>query len=82
MKLTKKLLKDYVEPELDIFREKCNFTEEELEYFNLKSKNASDTKIAMVMQISSSKVGVLSKQVRKKMKIVIDFDIDIEDYLF
>lgn len=80
MKLTMKPLKKYIEPELDIFRSKCNFTEEELVYFNMKSKDSSDIKISYHMNISCSKVAKLSKLVRDKMENVIALDIDIESY--
>ena len=43
---------DFVKWELDMFREQCNFTEEELTYFNLKAKNKSNVEVAMDMHIS------------------------------
>ena len=61
------LLRDYTKPELDYFVENCNFTESELQYFNLKSKDSSNIKIAMDMNISEQQVSVLSKRVRLKI---------------
>lgn len=46
---------DFVKWELDMFREQCNFTEEELTYFNLKAKNKSNVEVAMDMHISELK---------------------------
>ncbi len=67
-----KPIKKYVKFQLDIFKEECNFSEEELEYFNLKAKDCNDTKIAFAMNVSPSKVAKLSKRVRSKMQLVID----------
>lgn len=58
---------DFTVPELDMFRTKCNFTEEELEYFNLRSKDMSNVAIALKMNVSESKVSKLAKKVKSKM---------------
>ena len=58
---------DFVKWELDMFREQCNFTEEELIYFNLKAKNKSNVEVAMDMHISEPKVSILARKVRKKI---------------
>lgn len=58
---------DFVKWELDMFREQCNFTEEELTYFNLKAKNKSNVEVAMDMHISEPKVSILARKVRKKI---------------
>ena len=60
-----------VEPELNYFREQCNFSDEELSYFNLKAKNKSIIEIAFAMNISQSKVSVLAKRVKNKILKVI-----------
>lgn len=58
---------DFVNWELDMFRDQCNFTEEELTYFNLKAKNKSNVEVAMDMHISEPKVSILARKVRKKI---------------
>lgn len=58
---------DFTVPELDMFRAKCNFTDEELEYFNLRSKDMSNVAIALQMNVSESKVSKLAKKVKSKM---------------
>lgn len=58
---------DFVKWELDMFRDQCNFTEEELTYFNLKAKNKSNVEVAMDMHISEPKVSILARKVRKKI---------------
>ena len=64
------LLRDYTKPELEYFVENCNFTESELRYFMLKSKDSSNVKIAMEMNVSEQQVSVLSKRVRMKISRV------------
>lgn len=62
---------NFVEWELQKFREECNFTEEELEYFNLKAKDMTNTAVALKMNISEPKVSVLARKVRKKIMKVL-----------
>ena len=60
-------LRDFTKPELDRFIELCNFTEDELEYFNLKAKNKSNVQVALQMHISEAQVSKLAKRVKNKM---------------
>lgn len=69
MKRTK--ICDFVEWELEKFRKECNFTDDELTYFNLRAKNKTHIEIAMKMNCSVSNVDKISKRVRKKMIKVI-----------
>ena len=62
------LLRDYTKPELDHFMEFCNFTEIELQYFLLKSKDCSNVKISIEMNISEQQVCKISKRVRSKIE--------------
>lgn len=64
-------LSDFTIPELDRFRALCNFTADELEYFNLKSRDMSNVQVAIEMSISESKVSTLARKVKSKMKRVI-----------
>lgn len=64
-------ISDFTEPELQFFRDQCNFTPEELEYFELRSKDKKNYQIAMEMCVSESKVYSLSKKVKSKMKRVV-----------
>lgn len=61
------LIRDFTKPELDMFRELCNFTDEELTYFNLRAQDKSNTVIAQKMYISEPKVSILAKRVKAKM---------------
>lgn len=58
---------DFTVPELDNFRRLCNFTPDELEYFNLRSKDKTNIEIAMLMNLSPSKIDTLSRKVKSKM---------------
>ncbi len=62
---------DFVEWELQMFREQCNFTESELAYFNLRAKGKSNIQIAMEMNVSESQVSKLARKVKTKIKKVL-----------
>ena len=62
---------DFTLPELNHFRELCNFTEEELEYFNLRSKDKSNIQIAIEMNVSEAKVSKLARKVKNKMICIL-----------
>ena len=64
-------IRDFTVPELNRFRELCNFTADELDYFNLRAKDYSNIHIAMAMHISEAQVSKLAKRVKDKMKRVI-----------
>lgn len=63
---------DFTNPELKFLREECNFTPEELEYFNLRAKYYNNLQISLEMHISQGKVSVLAKRVKSKILRVID----------
>lgn len=62
---------DFTVPELNILRELCNFSEDELQYFNLRAQHKSNTYIAMNMHISESQVSKLAKRVKNKIVRII-----------
>ena len=62
---------DFVEWELQKFRDECNFTDDELEYFNLKAKNKSNIQISIEMCVSEPQVSKLPKRVKTKILKVI-----------
>lgn len=61
------LLRDYTRLELNHLIENCNFTESELQYFLLKSKDYSNVQISMTMNISEQQVSRLAKRVKQKI---------------
>lgn len=64
-------LYDFTVPELNTFRELCNFTPDELQYFELRSAYKSNVQIAMIMHISEAKVSKLARKVKDKILRVI-----------
>ena len=60
-------IRDFTVPELDKFRELCNFTDTELEYFNLRARDKSNIQIALEMNVSEAQVSKLAKRVKSKM---------------
>lgn len=62
---------DFTKPELDRFRELCNFTDDELQYFNLRAKDRTNVHIALAMNVSESQVSKLAKRVKSKIKRVL-----------
>ena len=64
-------IRDFVEWELQMFRDKCNFTEDELAYFNLRAKDKSNVQIALELNVSESQVSKLAKRVKSKMVRVL-----------
>lgn len=61
------LLRDYTKVELDRYVEQCNFTDSELQYFRLKSRDKSNVQISFEMNISERQVSTLAKRVKAKM---------------
>ena len=62
---------DFTVPELNMFRELCNFTPQELEYFNLRSQGKFNVQISMEMNVSESQVSKLARKVKSKMLRVL-----------
>ena len=62
---------DFVEWELQKFRDECNFTADELAYFELRAKNKSNVQIAYELNVSESTVSILARKVKKKILKVI-----------
>lgn len=64
-------ISNFVEWELQKFRDECNFTSEELEFFNYRAQNIAIEYIAEEMNISVSKANQLSRKVKSKILKVI-----------
>lgn len=62
------LIRDYTKPELEHFIEYCNFTESEMQYFLLKSKDYSNIRISVEMNVSEPQVSILAKRVKLKIQ--------------
>ena len=66
------LIYDFIESELSFLRKECNFSAEELEYFNLRAKHYSNLQIAIEMNVAEGKVAVLAKKVKSKILRALD----------
>lgn len=64
---------DFTVPELDKFRELCNFSDDELKYFNLRSRHRSNIEISMTMHVSEPQVSKLAKRVKNKIIRVLPY---------
>ena len=64
-------IRDFTVPELNRFRELCNFSENELMYFNLRARDKSNVQISLEMNISEPQVSKLARRVKDKMKRVL-----------
>lgn len=62
---------NFVESELNYFRQSCNFTDDERQYFELKAKNKSNVQIAQEMNISENTVVNIGRKVKRKILKVI-----------
>lgn len=65
------IISDFVEWELSRFRNECNFTDEELFFFNRRAKNIPIEQIAEEMNISVGKANKLSAKVKRKIIKVV-----------
>ena len=64
-------IRDFTVPELYKIRKMCNFTASEMQYFDLSSKDKSNTEIAMTMNVSVAQVSKLAKRVKDKIRRVL-----------
>lgn len=64
-------LYDFTIPELNRLRELCNFSDAELEYFNLRAKHKSNVEIALTMHVSEGQVSKLARKVKDKILRVV-----------
>lgn len=62
---------NFTVPELDKFRELCNFTPDELIYFDLRAKYKSNVEIALTMHVSEAKVSKLARRVKDKILRIV-----------
>ena len=61
------IIQDFTEPELDIFREKCNFSELESIVFEHRARGHTLQEIADTFSISIDYTRKLSQKVNKKI---------------
>ena len=66
---------DFTKPELDKFRRDCNFTEIEMQCFNLKAKDKTNTQLSMELNVSESTISVVMRRVRTKITRVLNWEV-------
>lgn len=64
---------EYTKPELDRFREYANFLDDEMVYFNMKSRKKTNLQIAMALNVSEAQVSKIARAVKSKMIRVKNF---------
>ena len=64
---------DFTVPELNKCKELCNFSDDELQYFELRTKHKSNTYISMHMHVSESQVSKLARKVKSKIIRVLPY---------
>lgn len=62
----------FTNQKLEMFRNECNFTDLELQCFNLKAKNKTNTELSMELNICDSTVSTVMKSIRAKITTVLD----------
>lgn len=62
---------DFTKPELDYFRENCNFTKDERTFFELRAQEYTLEEIAEEMHASVSTVKRINNRVKSKIIRVI-----------
>lgn len=65
------IIADFTKPELDYFRENCNFVNDEIQVFEMRSKGHTMEEIAEALNISIDKAYKISRKVKKKILKVI-----------
>lgn len=61
------LIRDFTVPELNKFRELCNFTPDERLYFELRARDKSNIEISLEMNVSTAQVSKIAKRVKTKI---------------
>ena len=61
------LIRDFTVPELNKFRELCNFTTDERLYFELRARDKSNIEISLEMNVSTAQVSKIAKRVKTKI---------------
>lgn len=61
------LIRDFTVPELNKFRELCNFTPDERLYFELRARDKSNVEISLEMNVSTAQVSKIAKRVKTKI---------------
>lgn len=61
------IISDFTIPELNVFRESCNFVGSEMDLFELRSQGLSLEEVAEVLNLSVDGAKKISRKVNKKI---------------
>ena len=61
------IISDFIKPELDLYREQCNFVNDELDVFEMRSKGIPLEEIAEIMGFTHDGVKKISRHVNDKI---------------
>lgn len=76
MARTRNIIPDFTKPELDYIIENANFTEQELQFFNLRNKEYSYELCAEEMNVGTTTVKKIAKKTMNKiLKVIRHMDI-------
>lgn len=64
---------DLTVPELNRYREMCNFLDDELIYFDMKSRDKSNIQIAIALNVSEGQIPRIGGRVKEKMRRIGEF---------
>ena len=64
------IVSDFTVPELNVFREQCNFIGSERQVFEYRSQGVPLEEIAEAMNMSVTHIGRISQRVNRKIKKV------------
>jgi len=62
------IISDFTKPELDFYRENCNFVGTESDVFELRSKGIPLEQIAEMLNMSATNISRISQRVNRKIK--------------
>lgn len=62
----------YTTDEINMLKEKCNFSPSEMKIFELKAKDYSNVQIAMTMGMSESSLAIANRRIREKVTFVME----------
>ena len=67
------IVSDFTKPELDYFRENCNFVNDEVAVFELRSQGIGLEAIAERLQMTHEGIKRISRKVNRKITIVLNY---------
>lgn len=67
------IISDFTKPELNFFRDNCNFVNEEVQVFELRSQGISLESIAEQLHITYDGIKRISRKVNRKITVVLNY---------